>query len=80
MRDPKLVRIRVMSNALDLKEFTLEHLRRATGFYPEEIQPVVDALVEEGYLEQRDDGFALSSDPEKRLELCDAVEAYYRSL
>lgn len=74
----KLVRVRVASNALDLKEFTLEHLRRATGFYPEELQPEVDALIEEGYLERRGSGFVLSSDPAKRMELCNVVEAYYR--
>jgi DNA-binding PadR family transcriptional regulator len=82
------VKIRVRSNALDLKEFTVKQMRRVTGLNPASIRTEIQRMKREGYLtsepvkERRGRGapphvYKLTSDPEKRLELAREVEAFY---
>ncbi len=85
---PSEVKIRVRSNALDLKEFTVAQMRRVTGFNSASIRTELQRMKRQGYLtsepmkEKRGRGapphiYKLTSDPEKRLELSHQVEAFY---
>jgi len=85
---PSEVKIRVRSNALDLKEFTVAQMRRVTGLNPASIHTELQRMKREGYLtsepikEKSGRGapphiYKLTSDPEKRLELSRQVEAFY---
>lgn len=85
---PSEVKIRVRSNALDLKEFTVAQMRRVTGLNPASIRTELQRMKRQGYLtsepmkERKGRGapphvYKLTSDPEKRLELSRQVEAFY---
>ncbi|MEA3485264.1 MAG: hypothetical protein U9R03_00975 [Candidatus Aerophobetes bacterium] len=82
------VKIRIRSNALTFKEFTVAQMRRATGLNPASIRTEIQRMKQEGYLtsepvkESEGRGapphvYKLTSDPEKRLELAREVEAFY---
>lgn len=85
---PSEVKIRIRSNALTLKEFTVAQMRRVTGLNPASIRTELQRMKRQGYLtsepmkEKRGRGapphiYKLTSDPEKRLELSHQVEAFY---
>jgi len=85
---PSEVKIRIRSNALTLKEFTVAQMRRATGLNPASIRTELQRMKRQSYLtsepmkEKRGRGapphiYKLTSDPEKRLELSRQVEAFY---
>jgi len=85
---PSEVKIRVRSNALDLKEFTVAQMRRVTGFNSASIRTELQRMKRQSYLtsepvkEKKGRGapphiYKLTSDPEKRLELSRQVEAFY---
>ncbi len=85
---PNEVKIRIRSNALTLKEFTVAQMRRVTGLNPASIRTELQRMKRQGYLtsepmkEKRGRGapphiYKLTSDPEKRLELSHQVEAFY---
>lgn len=82
------VKIRIRSNALTLKEFTVAQMRRVTGLNPASIRTELQRMKRQGYLtsepmkERTGRGapphiYKLTSDPEKRLELSHQVEAFY---
>ena len=88
MAVPSEVKIRIRSNALTLREFTVAQVRRVTGLNPASIRTELQRMKREGYLtsepmkERRGRGapphvYKLTSDPEKRLELSRQVEAFY---
>ena len=88
MAVPNEVKIRIRSNALTLREFTVAQMRRVTGLNPASIRTELQRMKREGYLtsesvkEKRGRGapphvYKLTSDPEKRLELSHQVEAFY---
>lgn len=82
------VKIRIRSNALTLKEFTVAQMQRITGLNPDSIRTEIQRMKQEGYLtsepvkESEGRGapphvYKLTSDPERRLELAREVEAFY---
>lgn len=88
MAVPNEVKIRIRSNALTLREFTVAQMRRVTGLNPTSIRTELQRMKKEGYLtseptkERRGRGapphiYKLTTDPEKRLELSHQVEAFY---
>lgn len=88
MAVPNEVKIRIRSNALTLREFTVAQMRRVTGLNPASIHTELQRMKREGYLtsepikEKSGRGapphvYKLTSDPEKRLELSRQVEAFY---
>ncbi len=85
---PNEVKIRIRSNALTLKEFTVAQMRRVTGLNPASIRTELQRMKRQGYLtseptkERKGRGapphiYKLTSDPEKRLELSRQVEVFY---
>jgi SOS regulatory protein LexA len=85
---PNEVKIRVRSNALELKEFTVAQMRRVTGFNSASIRTELQRMKRQGYLtsepvkERKGRGapphvYKLTTDPGKRLELSHQVEAFY---
>jgi DNA-binding PadR family transcriptional regulator len=88
MAVPSEVKIRIRSNALTLREFTVAQMRRVTGLNPASIRTELQRMKREGYLtsepmkERRGRGapahiYKLTADSEKRLELSYQVEAFY---
>jgi len=83
------VKIRIISNALSLEQFTADQMRRATGLNPRSLQTVLQRLKREGYLvsepvEKAPPGsrrpphvYRLTPDADKRLQLARQVEAFY---
>ena len=77
------VKFKVRQNALLLREFTIAQLVRATGLNPESVRTEVQRLRQEEFVTserrpgQREALYRLSDDPEKRLALSRAVEAFY---
>lgn len=74
---------KVRRNVLLLREFTIAQLVRATGLSPGSVQTELWKLTQEELItselkpEQYDVLYRLSGDPEKRLALSHAVEAFY---
>lgn len=79
----KRIEFKVRRNALLLREFTFAQLVRATGLSPGSVRTEVWKLKQEGFITsepkpgQREALYRLSHDPEKRLALSRAVEAFY---
>lgn len=79
----KRIEFKIRQNALLLRKFTIAQLVRATGLDQKSVRTEVWKLKQEGFVTSepkpglRESLYRLSDDPEKRLALSRAVEAFY---
>jgi hypothetical protein len=77
------VKLRVRKNALALRTFTIEEMVKVTGLNPESVRTEVQRMRRDGFLVSETLGgkvaklYRLTSDPKKRLQLSEEIDAFY---